>query len=56
MTLTIDNQYVVDVGPDGESWTTVLTEDEPIRDGSNKADHTLDLTPHLGPDKAVYIR
>jgi predicted alpha-1,6-mannanase (GH76 family) len=55
-TLTIDNQYVVEVGPDGESWTTVLTEDEPIRDGSNKADHTLDLTPHLGADKAVYIR
>lgn len=55
-TLTIDNQYVVQVGPDGESWTTVLTEDEPIRDSSNKADHTLDLTPHLGPDKAVYIR
>jgi predicted alpha-1,6-mannanase (GH76 family) len=55
-TLTIDNQYIVQVGPDGESWTTVLTEDEPIRDGSNKADHTLDLTPHLGPDKAVYIR
>lgn len=55
-TLTIDNQYVVQVGPDGESWTTVLTEDEPIRDSSNKADHTLDLTPHLGPDKAVYIQ
>lgn len=55
-TLTIDNQYVVQVGPDGESWTTVLAEDEPIRDSSNKADHTLDLTPHLGPDKAVYIR
>jgi predicted alpha-1,6-mannanase (GH76 family) len=55
-TLTIDNQYVVDVGPDGESWTTVLAEDEQIRDSSNKADHTLDLTPYLGPDKAVYIR
>jgi len=55
-TLTIDNQYVVQVGPDGESWTTVLTEDEPIRDGSNKAEHTLDLTPYLGPDKAVYVR
>lgn len=55
-TLTIDNQYVVDVGPDGESWTTVLAEDEQIRDSSNKADHTLDLTPYLGPDKAVYLR
>ena len=55
-TLTIDNQYVVDVGPDGESWTTVLAEDEQIRDSSNKAEHTLDLTPYLGPDKAVYIR
>jgi predicted alpha-1,6-mannanase (GH76 family) len=55
-TLTIDNQYVVEVGPDGENWTTVLAEDEPVRDGSNKAEHTLDLTPHLGPDKAVYVR
>ena len=55
-TLTIDNQYIVEVGPDGETWTTVLAEDEPIRDGSNRADHTIDLTPHLGPDKAVYIR
>ncbi|MFI9486103.1 glycoside hydrolase family 76 protein [Promicromonospora sp. NPDC052451] len=55
-TLTIDNQYVVALGPDGESWTTVLAEDEQVRDGSNKADHTLDLTPYLGPDKAVYIR
>ncbi len=54
--VTIDNQYVVDVGPDGESWTNVLTEDEQIRDGSNRADHTIDLTPHLGADKAVYLR
>ncbi|MFI2363999.1 glycoside hydrolase family 76 protein [Promicromonospora sp. NPDC019610] len=55
-TLTIDNQYVAEVSPDGESWTTVLAEDEQIRDGSNRADHTLDLTEHLGADKAAYIR
>nr|BFF17163.1 hypothetical protein GCM10025730_06840 [Promicromonospora thailandica] len=55
-TLTIDNQYVVALSGDGEDWTVVLQEDEEIRDGSNKADHTLDLTPYLGDDKAVYIR
>jgi len=55
-TLTVDNQYVVALSGDGEDWTVVLEEDEEIRDGSNRADHTLDLTPYLGDDKAVYVR
>lgn len=54
--LTIDNQYVVEVSPDAEQWTTVLREDRWITDGSNKADQVIDLTPFLGPDKAAYVR
>jgi predicted alpha-1,6-mannanase (GH76 family) len=57
--LTIDNQYLVDVSPDAKTWTTVLHETEEIRDGSNKADHTIDLTPYLGRDgeqQPVYLR
>ncbi len=56
VTLTIDNEFVVQVSPDAKTWTTVLTEDQQIRDGSNKADRTIDLTPYLGPDKASYVR
>ncbi|GAA1487653.1 glycoside hydrolase family 76 protein [Brachybacterium sacelli] len=57
LTLTISNQYLVDVGPDGESWTRVLAEDEPIKDASNRAAHELDLAPSLdGEDKDVYLR
>lgn len=54
--LTIDNQYVVEVSPDAEHWTTVLREDRRITDGSNKADQVIDLTQFLGPDKAAYVR
>jgi predicted alpha-1,6-mannanase (GH76 family) len=56
VTLTIDNEFLVQVSPDGHTWTTVLTETQQIRDGSNKADRTIDLTPFLGPDKASYVR
>lgn len=56
VTLTIDAEYLVQAGSDGENWTTVLRESRPITDGSNKADKTIDLTPYLGADKAVYLR
>ncbi|MGP9681213.1 MULTISPECIES: glycoside hydrolase family 76 protein [unclassified Brachybacterium] len=57
LTVTISNQYLVDLSPDGESWTRVLAEDEPLRDASNRADHTFDLTPYLdGDDKDVYLK
>lgn len=57
LTVTISNQFLVDLGPDGQSWTRVLAEDEPIRDASNRADHTVDLTPYLeGEDKDVYLK
>lgn len=55
-TLTIDNEYQVQAGSDGETWTTVLTEDQPVTDGSNKADQTIDLTSYLETDKTVYLR
>jgi predicted alpha-1,6-mannanase (GH76 family) len=56
VTLTIDNEFLVQASPDGKNWTTVLTETQEIRDSSNKADRTVDLTPFLGPDKAAYVR
>ncbi|MEU0090589.1 glycoside hydrolase family 76 protein [Kribbella sp. NPDC006257] len=55
-TLTIDNEYVVQVSGDGQQWTTVATETQQIHDGENKAARTFDLTPYLGPDKAGYVR
>ncbi|MEV5963455.1 glycoside hydrolase family 76 protein [Kribbella sp. NPDC051952] len=55
-TLTIDNEYVVQVSGDGQQWTTVATETQQIHDGENKGDQTIDLTPYLGPDKAGYVR
>lgn len=57
LTVTISNQYLVDLGADGQTWTRVLAEDEPIRDASNRADHTFDLTPYLGgEDKDIYLK
>ena len=56
VTLSIDNEFLVQISPDGKQWTTVLTESQQIHDGSNKADRTIDLTPYLGPDKATYVR
>jgi predicted alpha-1,6-mannanase (GH76 family) len=55
-TLTIDNEFVVQVSGDGQTWTTVATETNPYHDGQNKAARTFDLTPYLGPDKAGYVR
>jgi hypothetical protein len=56
VTLTIDNQFVVQASSDGQTWTTVFTESEPVQDGSNKADRSIDIAPYLGTDKTVYIR
>ncbi|GAB3913803.1 hypothetical protein GCM10011575_19340 [Microlunatus endophyticus] len=60
VTLTIDAEFLVQVSSDNQSWTTVLQEDQPVTDGSNKADRTVDLTPYLGPgsggDKPVYVK
>ncbi|WP_250634427.1 glycoside hydrolase family 76 protein [Pinirhizobacter soli] len=58
--LTIDAEFLVQVSTDNENWTTVLEETQPITDGSNKADRTIDLTPYLGAaadgSKPVYLK
>ncbi|MGE7136891.1 glycoside hydrolase family 76 protein [Luteibacter sp. NPDC031894] len=60
VTLTIDAEFLVQASSDNEHWTTVLVEDRPITDGSNKADRTIDLTPYLGSgadgSKPVYLK
>jgi predicted alpha-1,6-mannanase (GH76 family) len=60
VTLTIDAEYEVQASSDNEHWTTVLQETQPVTDGSNKGDHTIDLTPYLntGADgsKPVYLK
>ncbi|WP_433167709.1 glycoside hydrolase family 76 protein [Kribbella sp. CA-247076] len=56
VSLTIDNEYVVQVSGDGEQWTTVAEETDHIHNGENKATLTFDLTPHLGPDKTAFVR
>jgi len=60
VTLTIDNEFLVQVSVDNENWTTVLEETQPITDGSNKAARTIDLTPYLGAAvngaKPVYVK
>jgi len=60
VTLTIDNEFLVQVSNDNTHWTTVLQESQPVTDGSNKADRTVDLTPYLGAAsngaKPVYVK
>lgn len=60
VTLTIDNEFLVQVSNDNQTWTTVLQETQPVTDGSNKAARTIDLTPYLGPAangaKPVYVK
>ncbi|HEY4144733.1 glycoside hydrolase family 76 protein [Pinirhizobacter sp.] len=60
VTLTIDAEFLVQVSVDNEHWTTVLQEDQPVTDGSNKADRSVDLTPYLGTatdgSKPVYLK
>jgi Predicted glycosyl hydrolase len=60
VTLTIDAEFLVQVSSDNQTWTTVLQETQPVTDGSNKADRTVDLTPYLsvGSDgsKPVYLK
>ncbi|MEP7184323.1 MAG: glycoside hydrolase family 76 protein [Rhodanobacter sp.] len=60
VTLTIDAEYLVQASSDGQHWTTVLQEYQPVTDGSNKGDQTIDLTPYLGSgaggSKPVYLK
>ena len=58
--LTIDAEFLVQVSTDNVHWTTVLQETQPVTDGSNKADRSIDLTPYLGAAtqgaKPVYLK
>jgi len=60
VTLTIDAEFLVQASSDNEHWTTVLLETQPVTDGSNKADRTIDLTPYLGAgadgSRPVYLK
>lgn len=60
VTLTIDNEYSVEVSPDNANWTTALEVDDHVHDASNLSDRTIDVTPYLGPasdgTKPVYLK
>ena len=60
VTLTIDAEFLVQASADNEHWTTVLQETQPVTDGSNKGDRTIDLTPYLGAgndgSRPVYLK
>lgn len=47
VTLTIDAEYLVQVSIDNVNWSTVLKENNPVTDGSNKGDQRIDVTPFL---------
>lgn len=48
VTLTIDNEFLIQVSTDNTHWTTVAQETRPVTDGSNKGDIVIDLTPYIG--------
>jgi predicted alpha-1,6-mannanase (GH76 family) len=58
VSLTIDNEFVVQLSADGQNWTTVATETNQYHDGQNKDVRTFDLTPYLGggTGQAGYVR
>ncbi|HEY6739714.1 MAG TPA: GH92 family glycosyl hydrolase [Actinopolymorphaceae bacterium] len=56
VTMEIDNQFRVQAGADGENWTQALIEERPIRDGSNREERSVDLTPFLGEDGVAYVK
>lgn len=60
VTLIIDAEFLVQASSDNEHWTTVLQETQPVTDGSNKADRTIDLTPFLNASndgsRPVYLK
>lgn len=55
-TLNLDNQFLVEISNDGETWTEVLREEEEVRDASNVGRRTFDMSPALGDDGVVYMR
>jgi predicted alpha-1,2-mannosidase len=55
-TLDIGNQFLVEASTDNQSWTTVLKEDAPVRDLSNRSERTLDLNTLRGSARTLYLR
>ena len=56
LTLDIANQFLVEASTDNQTWTTVLKEDAPIRDRSNRSERTLDLNALRGGARTLYLR
>jgi predicted alpha-1,2-mannosidase len=56
LTLDMHNQFLIQSSTDGETWQTVLEETQPIRDGSNRGERSLDLAELLGDSDVLYIR
>ena len=56
VTLDIGNQFLVEASTDNQSWTTVLKEDAPVRDLSNRSERTLDLNALRGSSRTLYLR
>jgi RHS repeat-associated protein len=57
LTLKIDNQFLIEASADGANWTELARETRNIRDHSNLASRTFDLTPFLAENEVrVRIR
>jgi NPCBM-associated, NEW3 domain of alpha-galactosidase len=56
LTLDLHNQFLIQASTDGESWQTVLEETEPVRDGSNRGERSLDLAELVGDGDVLYVR
>ncbi|ROO61847.1 RHS repeat-associated protein [Micromonospora sp. Llam0] len=56
LNLEIDNQYLVEISPDNQTWREVLRENRDIRDGSNRKQWFINLNSTLAESKTVYVR
>jgi hypothetical protein len=57
LTLDIGNQFLVEVSPDNQTWSTVLEETETGDTGlRNRAERTLDLNDLRGQSRTLYVR
>ena len=58
LTLDIGNQYLVEVSPDNQTWTTVLEATGLTGDTglTNRAERSLDLNDLRGASQTLYVR
>ncbi|WP_181308453.1 GH92 family glycosyl hydrolase [Nonomuraea fuscirosea] len=56
LTLDIGNQFLVEVSADGQTWRTVLREEENVRDLSNREERALDLREVRGDSRGFFLR